>query len=143
MAFDTARDFLDMEWTIWHAPQGEEYLTCDNPVRIIPPQGGGKEFTEEGFRAKGTRKIFPLSPAICLEIRDFGSFGGHAHAQKERVRNDNINIAYNCDELLISKSVNLLREMIAATKMPLLEDEKSGVKFSKSSKSPGEEKLCR
>jgi hypothetical protein len=74
MAFESGLEIselleTDYEYDIWYAPQGSFFITCDNPVITIEPDGDGTAFVGTGFARKNTEVLFPLNQKACLRLR--------------------------------------------------------------------------
>ena len=55
-----------MDWALLHAKGRHEFITSDNPVITIQPEGPGFSVLGSGFDMPGTEVYFPLSAKVCL-----------------------------------------------------------------------------
>jgi Protein of unknown function (DUF4238) len=79
---------LDMDWIVWCASGDLQFITSDNPVVSILPQGGGEARLGRSFSIPEIQIIFPLSPSACLFARR-GVAAGLRTVPNTRVRQVN------------------------------------------------------
>lgn len=53
-------------WVLLHRGEELNFVTCDNPVFTLIPEGGGKAAIGSGFGFPGVEVYFPLSAQTCL-----------------------------------------------------------------------------
>jgi hypothetical protein len=65
---------MQMEWAFLHAPDGEEFVTSDQPFNLTAPPLSARTppFGTYAILNPGCRKLFPLSPRVCLVMFDHG-----------------------------------------------------------------------
>lgn len=64
------------KWSLLNAaPDAPDFMTSDDPVRLVPPLGHGGSFQPFGHATHGTAIFFPLSPRTALLGRFEGKDG--------------------------------------------------------------------
>ncbi len=64
------------KWSLLNAaPDAPDFITSDDPVRLVPPMGHGAGFQPFGHATQGTAILFPLSPRTALLGRFEGKDG--------------------------------------------------------------------
>ena len=91
---------MGMEWAFLHAPDGETFVTSDQPFSFttFPPQS---QTFSPGIVTPGCRKLFPLSARVCLVIFDRGYGAPHRPASARQVDLINWYIAANAFRYVI------------------------------------------
>ena len=114
VASPTAGDFQQMDWQFCYAPAGSEFITSDQPFHIVPPpeDDGRPSLRGVGHRTPGTRKVFPLSPRVCLVMFDKGEQTQYADTTAEAVRSINVGIAYEAFRFVIGRNEGEVRAAV-------------------------------
>ena len=55
-------------WRVLRPPQGEEFITTDNPLVTFIPLSNGKLHPGYGFNVKNSVSVFALAPDACLAM---------------------------------------------------------------------------
>jgi hypothetical protein len=76
-----AADLAAKPWQIWDAPVTSEFITTDNPVVTVQPDGKGAFSIGSGFANPGVITIFPINSTCCLVIGNHGLHRRHVTAQ--------------------------------------------------------------
>lgn len=107
-------DFLmQMEWAFLHAPAGEAFVTSDQPFTLTaPPQRfRTPPFGTYGILNPGCRKLFPLSPKVCLIMFDRGHGAPHRQASSDQVDLINRTTAADAYRYLIGREEARIRRL--------------------------------
>ena len=75
-----------MNWTIMTAPQGEFFVTSDNPAVLFITGPEGKSFYRGGFGSKGAEFTVPLSPTKLLLAHWIDDVAAEHPCDRETVR---------------------------------------------------------
>jgi hypothetical protein len=71
---DTAQDAVEalskLEWEIANCGDEELFVTADNPVITVTPDGHGWAKYGDWFDVPGVKVLFPLSPHQCLVLQE-------------------------------------------------------------------------
>jgi hypothetical protein len=70
---------------LYYSPQSSPFLTCDNPIATIEPQGDGTARAGVGFSRPGTQIVYPLNKRSCV-ILSRGARGEKISVNEKRVR---------------------------------------------------------
>jgi hypothetical protein len=92
-AESTFKLIAQLNWQVLIAPKEAGFITCDNPLTVVPP--GGCAFV--GFFVPGTVSYFPLSRQICVRLDKSGQPFGYRKVSNETVQVVNRNIAANSE----------------------------------------------
>jgi hypothetical protein len=79
------------------APQNAGFITCDNPLTVVPPEG----CPLVGFLVPGTVLYFPLSRQVCVRLKGSGNSSGSRKVSKKTVQAINRNIAANSERFVM------------------------------------------
>lgn len=86
-----------LDWQVLIAPQTTGFITCDNPLTVVPPEG----CPTVGFFIWGTVSYFPLSRQICVRLDRSGKPICCRKISKETVQMINRNVAANSDRFVM------------------------------------------
>jgi len=114
-----AQVFGSLDWCFHYASSEGSFITSDNPVSILSPQGiDSNRRPIGGLLEKGVYKFVPLGPKVCLRI---------GYSQDSTICSDTIPrwlirivnscIALNCDRFLFSHNKALLESIIKRIKL--------------------------
>jgi len=106
--------FIQMDWQIWYSSKNSSFITSDNPFVVTRPQNYKGPF---GIGTKGTKKLIPLGPKVCLVMCDKGESIINRQLSSKNVRDVNGLIAIECDRFLISKDKSLLERLVKISKI--------------------------
>jgi Protein of unknown function (DUF4238) len=74
---EIAQDAVDslsrLDWEVAVTGDDELFVTADNPVVTVTPDGHGWAKYGDWFDAPGMKVLFPLSPHACLVLQEHGS----------------------------------------------------------------------
>jgi len=106
--------FQQMDWGFFYAPTGSAFITSDNPFYLMPPSDidWKPKLYGIGVLTPGTRKIFPLSPRVCLAMFDRGETTHYGEASPESVRDANIGIAADAFRFVIGREESQIRWLV-------------------------------
>jgi hypothetical protein len=96
-AESTFKLMAQLFWQVLIAPQNAGFITCDNPLTVVPPEG----CPLVGFFVPGTVSYFPLSRQICVRLDGAGKPFGSRKISKETVQAINRNIAANSERFVM------------------------------------------
>lgn len=126
-ALEISRLLAFMEWTFLLAPEGDPFVTTDDPVLVLgpsgpppdPPEGWPGEINPyalagEGFGAPGTQTVVPLSKSVYLVAEGEGTAMKLMRTDREWVRFANETHAARRDDLLVGSRESLLKELVDA-----------------------------
>jgi hypothetical protein len=104
---------LQMEWAFLHAPGGEAFVTSDQPFTLTapPPSSRTPPFGTYGILNPGCRKLFPLSPKVCLVMFDRGNGAPHRQANSDQMDLINRNTAADAYRYLIGRDEDHVRKL--------------------------------
>jgi hypothetical protein len=100
-------EMLKKSWQVWHAPDGTEFVTSDNPVVTFL-----RFFTQReeiwhpgyGFGTKNVMVAFPLAPNACLVMTDIPFRDARAKVEADTVRRMNEMLIRSCDRFVYSRT---------------------------------------
>ncbi|HUB58959.1 MAG TPA: DUF4238 domain-containing protein [Candidatus Micrarchaeia archaeon] len=93
---------LKKPWQLWHAPDGTEFVTSDNPLISFIPLGNGRLNSGHGFRKPETIGAFPIGPHVCLAM---GASGPESTTITPQLLNElNRTIIELCERYVYSKT---------------------------------------
>jgi hypothetical protein len=72
LADKIAADLAAKPWQIWDATSPSEFITTDNPVVTVRPDGRGSFSVGSGFANPGVIAMFPVDSTCCLVIGNYG-----------------------------------------------------------------------
>jgi hypothetical protein len=119
------QEMLKKSWQVWHAPEGTEFVTSDNPVVTFL-----RFFTDYeelwhpgyGFGTKNVIVAFPLAPTACLVMTDTPFGDSRARVNGDTVRRTNEMLICCCDRFVYSRapspSVAEFMDQFGATSIP-------------------------
>ncbi len=84
-AADLGELFASCNWQILRAPADQLFLTTDNPIASVRPDGLGHATLGVGFALPGTEVLFPLNARSCLRMKR-GITDGVLQLTPQRVR---------------------------------------------------------
>jgi hypothetical protein len=121
---------VQMQWAFLHAPDGTAFITSDQPFTLTapPPEFRTPPFGSYGILNPGCRKLFPLSPKVCLVMFDRGHGAPHRQANSDEMNLINRTTAADAYRYLIGRDeahVRKLAQIMDATFGP----EWGGTKF--------------
>lgn len=96
-AESTFKIMAQLFWQTLIAPQNAGFITCDNPLTVVPPEG----CPLVGFFVPGTVLYFPLSRQICVRLDGSGKPFGNRKISKETVQAINRNIAAHSERFVM------------------------------------------
>jgi hypothetical protein len=96
-AESTFKIMAQLFWQTIIAPHNAGFITCDNPLTVVPPEG----CPLVGFFVPGTVSYFPLSRQICMRLDGSGKPFGNRKISKETVQAINRNIAANSERFVM------------------------------------------
>jgi len=109
-------DIALLEWAILCAPEGETFITTDNPFLITPPARWDNRFgSGRGIRIPGSRKWFPLTATRCLVMFDPGDVFTYRDVSAESMREINLEQAWQAYRYVVARDEPLLRSIVEAT----------------------------
>ena len=73
LAEKISEDLIDKPWQIWDSTSPSEFITTDNPVVTVQPDGRAGFSIGAGFANKGVVTMFPINPTSCLIIGNRGA----------------------------------------------------------------------
>lgn len=103
--------FSQMDWVFNKAVRGASFITCDNPLTLLPATDFERDIHYE-YGTKDVQKVLPLSQRTCLVMLDKGNRFGFVQLSRQEVRNVNIAIALNSDRFIIASNERLLRRIV-------------------------------
>jgi hypothetical protein len=86
-----------LDWQVLIAPKGAGFITCDNPLTVVPPEG----CAAVGFFVSGTVSYFPLNCQFCVRLDKSRRPFGYRKISKETVQVINRNIAANSERFVM------------------------------------------
>ena len=115
-AESTFKIMAQLSWQTLIAPQNVGFITCDNPLAVVPPEG----CPLVGFFIPGTVSYFPLSRQICVRLDSSGKPFGNRKISKEKVQVINRNIASNSERFVMGSDK---AQLISAIKQSSSEEQ--------------------
>jgi hypothetical protein len=104
---------VQMEWAFFHAPDGETFVTSDQPFTLTAPPAASRTppLGTYGILNPGCRKLFPLSPKVCLVIFDRGYGAPHRLATADQMNLINRTTAADAYRYLIGRDEATVRKL--------------------------------
>jgi hypothetical protein len=96
-AESTFKLIAQLFWQTLIAPQNAGFITCDNPLTVVPPEG----CPFVGFLVPKTVLYFPLSRQVCVRLDGSGKPFGSRKISKETVQAINWNITANSERFVM------------------------------------------
>lgn len=118
------QEMLRKFWQVWHAPDGIEFVTSDNPVVTFVRRRAPREIwiPGYGFGHSGVIVGFPLAPDACLVMFDRPQSTGRRTVDAETVARMNEVLISCCDRFVYSRTrsdeASKAVDQIAASSMP-------------------------
>ena len=81
LADKISEDLIAKPWQIWDATSPSEFITTDNPVVTVQPDGRAAFSIGSGFANEGVVAMFPINPTCCLIIGNGGAHRRRVTAQ--------------------------------------------------------------
>jgi hypothetical protein len=111
-AANIARVLEALDWQVLIAPQTTGFITCDNPVVLVPPPKYDVARYGVGFATPGAVKYFPLTRHYCLRLGDFDFGLQHRKIDGEMVRTINLNVAATSERFIMGPSCAQLESAV-------------------------------
>lgn len=102
-----------LDWQLLVSPHTTGFITCDDPVVIVPPLGYDGAQCGVGFATPQAVKYFPLTRQLCLRLgnADYGLQWREVDGETVRVINQNI--AATSERFILGPSLQQLESVIS------------------------------
>lgn len=112
LALQIAQAVFRLKWTIFAAPKGCSFLTCDNPFTVVPPPNFDHSLGGYGILTPGASTIVPLSCKTAICFSGEGDRTQGAVLYKSFLRQVNVVVAANSERFVIARDEPLLRSVV-------------------------------
>ncbi len=109
---------LILGWEILVSPSGKGFITCDDPLVIVPPEG----VRDVGLGIPGSVKYLPLTPDLCLRMGDPDTVLAYRKIDGDAVRIINQNIAANSERFIMGPVRAQLEKVVERSGSAVLDD---------------------
>ncbi len=96
------------DWQVLVSPEDRGFITCDDPLVIVPPEG----VRNVGLAVPGAVKYLPLTRHLCLRLGDFDAGLTFRNIDGETVRTVNKNIAADSDRFIMGPVLSQLQKIV-------------------------------
>lgn len=117
-----------MNWTVVRADRDNGFVTSDSPFAFLLSRSQQTQGAVLGIGSPQVRKVVPLTRNMALVIGSHGFNLRYARANRDLVREVNLQIAYESERFLIAADERLLRSVVRRSRIDR-EDTRSVMKF--------------